>query len=190
MWRSELTLREKESDRFQDTIYCLKCGRRAKHQHPLKAFRRKDEEVSSLRKHLTLSYHEHIVACTSKQCLQTCHDSRYARKHFRNCKKRPSRLADIIEDGAVRFDDASCSSCGLFITCMFLHADKCRETGCQVEWCDEIRATFDMGVDQRPVYLVTKEMEQKCRDVHRAEWLKVEDRKRDALLEDLLTISL
>ncbi|CAI2354527.1 unnamed protein product [Caenorhabditis sp. 36 PRJEB53466] len=137
----------------QETVFCKKCARRAKHPHPLKAFRRKDEDAFLLRKHLTLSYYEHIVACTSLLCMETCMESRYARDHFQQCSIRPHTLMDITEDGEVRFDATTCNSCGLFLACMFMHADKCHKTGCPVVWCDEIRATFEMGMPERPVYL-------------------------------------
>ncbi|KAF1752546.1 hypothetical protein GCK72_019101 [Caenorhabditis remanei] len=177
----------------QEILLCMRCARRANHPHPLKSFRRNDEKILLLRRHLTLSYHEHIVSCQRSICMETCLESRYARRHFTVCDDRPRQLRDIINDGGVVFNGIgykgnSCFSCGLFITCMFLHAKRCQLSTCHVAWCEEIRDTFDMASND--IYVVSDEMRNKCENVHKAEWKKVEDRLRGQLVEDILSIAL
>uniref|UniRef100_A0A1I7TYA3 B box-type domain-containing protein n=1 Tax=Caenorhabditis tropicalis TaxID=1561998 RepID=A0A1I7TYA3_9PELO len=175
----------------EDVLFCKKCARRAKHPHPLKAFRAKDDRIVQLRKHLTLSYYEHIVSCENEICMESCEGSRYTRIHFKMCQKRPRQLSDMITNGKVQFNaigSTHCNTCGLFITCMFIHANTCQKSECNVEWCQEIRNTFDYGT--KKIYVMTDEMKKKCEEVHIAEWKKVEDRKREMMIDDLLAISI
>ncbi|EGT34188.1 hypothetical protein CAEBREN_13180 [Caenorhabditis brenneri] len=166
-----------------ESLYCKKCARRAKHPHPLKAFRPKDDTCLQLRKYLTLSYYEHIVACESLVCLETCEASRDNREHFRKCTARPRRLQDMILNGRVRFDavsDAICRICSLHITFMFLHANNCQKSDCSVEWCHDMRDMFDMGSCN--IHIVPEEYDRKCQEIHRQEWKKVEDRRQNILV--------
>uniref|UniRef100_A0A8R1INV0 TAZ-type domain-containing protein n=2 Tax=Caenorhabditis japonica TaxID=281687 RepID=A0A8R1INV0_CAEJA len=149
---------------IKDIILCKKCARRAKHSHPLKAFRPRDETLLNLRKHLTLSYSEHIVSCTRDLCMESCHESRYARTHFNYCQIRPLCIRDIVDNGNVKFVESNCQSCELFITCVFIHADKCRVENCEVQWCDDIRKLFEMGQEGKPVFEMTDDMNRKCQE--------------------------
>ncbi|PIC24960.1 hypothetical protein B9Z55_018079 [Caenorhabditis nigoni] len=180
----------------QYTMFCQKCARKARHPHTMKRFRESDRSTFLLQRHLQLVYYNHIVSCDREICLEPCLKQREYRVHFDTCPCRPRSVHDIIVDGQVRFDGTGfthedCVDCGLYITCLFLHANDCKAEQCPAQWCNEMREVFDM--DSKQIWMISDEMKKKVKDVIIEEWKKVRERQQVILVrgivDDLLALT-
>ncbi|CAS00935.1 Protein CBG26854 [Caenorhabditis briggsae] len=82
------------------------------------------------------------------------------------------------------FTHEDCVDCGLYITCLFLHANDCKAEQCPAQWCNEMREVFDM--DSKQIWQISDEMKKKVKDVIIAEWKKVRERQQVILVRDIV----